>query len=217
MLAVGCKLFETGAFIRGMENFMVDIMIDRRGTERFLDALVEKNLKFLDRILKGVGQYVDLLQFGDDLGSQQGLLIPPEIFKSVFKLRYKKMWDFVHENSSCKVFLHSCGSVYDAIPDLIEAGLDVLSPVQTTAVNMEPERLKKEFGKDITFWGGGCNTRDILPSKSPLEIREDVKRRIEIFKPGGGFVFCQIHNVLSDAPPENVISMLEAAYDYGRY
>lgn len=217
MLAVGCDLLGSGNCLRGMDKFLTDIMVDRKGTERLFDRLVEKNLELLDRVLEGVGQYIDLLQFNEDLGYQQGLFIPPEIFQSVFKPRYKCMWDFVHDNSSCKIFLHSCGSVYKVIPELIEAGLDVLNPVQTTAADMEPERLKKEFGKDLTFWGGGCNTRDILPGKSPREVREDVKKRMEIFKPGGGFIFCQIHNILADVPPENIIAMLEAAYDYGKY
>ena len=217
MLSVGCNLFETGNFLRGMENFLSDIYLDKNGTKRLIDKLVEGNMKFLDRVLKGVGEYVDLLQFGDDLGLQNGPFMSPDVFKEIFKPRYKKMWDFVHNNSNCKVFLHSCGSVYELLPHLIDAGVDVLNPVQTTTVNMEPERLKKEFGKYITFWGGGCNTQGVLPNKTPTEVKEDVKRRIEIFSKGGGFVFNQIHNILADVKPENVIAMLEAAYEYGKY
>ena len=217
MLSAGCNLFETGNFLRGMENFLSDIYLDKNGTKRLLDKLVEGNMKFLDRVLKGVGEYVDLLQFGDDLGLQSGPFMSPDVFKEIFKPRYKKMWDYVHNNTNCKIFLHSCGSVYELLPHLIDAGVDVLNPVQTTAVNMEPERLKKEFGKYITFWGGGCNTRDVLPSKTPTEVKEDVRRRIEIFSKGGGFVFNQTHNILADIKPENVIAMLEAAYEYGKY
>jgi len=217
MLSVGCNLFETGNFLRGMENFLSDIYLDKNGTKRLIDKLVEGNMKFLDRVLKGVGEYVDLLQFGDDLGLQNGPFMSPDVFKEIFKPRYKKMWDFVHNNTDCKIFLHSCGSVYELLPHLIDAGVDVLNPVQTTTVNMEPERLKKEFGKYITFWGGGCNTRDVLPNKTPIEVKEDVKSRIEIFSKDGGFVFNQTHNILADIKPENVIAMLEAAYEYGKY
>ena len=217
MLAVGCNLFEMGTFIRGMDNFLCDIYLDRRGTERLLDKLMEGYFKLLDRVLKGVGKYVDLLQFGDDLGSQQGPFMSPDIFKQIFIPRYKKMWDFVHENSNCKVFLHSCGSLYELLPHLVGAGLDVLNPVQTTAMSMEPEKLKKEFGRDITFWGGGCNTRDILPNKTPEDVKEDVKKRMDVFAKGGGFVFNQIHNILADVPCENVIAMFEAAYEFGKY
>jgi len=217
MLAVGCNLFETGTFLRGMENFLCDIYVDKKGVKRLLDVLVERNLRLLERVIKGVGEWVDILQFGDDLGSQTGPFMSPEVFREIFKPRYKKMWDYVHQNSSCKVFLHSCGSIYELIPDLIDAGVDILNPVQTQTANMEPERLKKEFGKYVTFWGGGCDTQQILAKATPGKVKDDVKRRIEIFAKDGGFVFNQIHNVLADVPPENVIAMFEAAYEYGKY
>jgi len=218
MLAVGCNLFEKGTYIRGFDNFLVDIYTDREGVERLHAKLMEKYFMLLDRILKGVGDYVDILIFGgDDLGYTQAGFMSPDKFKEIFKPKFKKMWDFVHTNSNCKVFLHSCGSIYEYISHLIDAGVDILNPVQTTAANMEPQKLKREFGKDVTFWGGGCNTIDVLPSKTPEEVKEDVKRRMEIFAKDGGFVFNQIHNVLSDVPPENVIAMLDAAYEYGKY
>ncbi len=217
MLAVGCNLFETGTLLRGMENFLCDIYLDKKGVKRFLDFLVERYLRLLDRVLKGVGEYVDILQVGDDLGSQNGPFMSPDLFRKIFKPGYKKMWGFVHNNSNCKIFLHSCGSIYELIPDLIDAGVDILNPVQTTTANMEPERLKEEFGRDITFWGGGCNTQYILSTASPKQVKEDVKRRIDIFAKNGGFVFNQIHNILADVPPENVVAMLEAAYEYGKY
>jgi len=216
MLAVGCNLFEKGTYLRGFENFLVDIYTDREGVDRLHGKLMEIYMRLLERILEGFGEYVDILVFGgDDLGYTQAGFMAPDKFVQIFKPKYKKMWDFVHSNSDCKVFFHSCGSIYEYIPHLIDAGVDILNPVQTTAANMEPERLKKEFGKDVTFWGGGCNTRDILPGKNPEEVREDVKRRLEIFADGGGYVFNQIHNVLADVPPENVIAMLEAANEFG--
>ncbi len=218
LLMVGCNLFEKGTFLRGFENFLCDIYVDRKGVERLHNKLMEKYLKLLDRVIKGVGEYVDILVFGgDDLGSNRAGWMSPDIFKDLFKPKYKKMWDFVHDNSDCKVFLHSCGSIYEYIPHLIDVGVDILNPVQTSARNMEPEKLKKEFGKDLTFWGGGCDTGDILPNKTPKEIKEHVKKRIDIFSKNGGFVFNQVHNILADVPPENVIAMLEAAYEFGFY
>jgi len=217
MLAVGCNLFETGTWLRRMDNFLCDIYLDKNGVKRLVSKLVDNHIRFLDRVLKGVGEYVDLLQFGDDLGLQSGPFMAPDVFADIFKPGYKRMWDFVHSNYNCKIFLHSCGSIYELISHLVDAGLDVLNPVQTTATNMEPEKLKKEFGKYITFWGGGCNTRDILPYKTPKEVKEDVKKRIEIFGNGGGFVFSQIHNIQADVPVENIIAMFEAAYEYGQY
>jgi len=217
VLSVGCNMFETGTFLRGLANFMMDVYTDKKKTMYLLDTLVERNLVKLKKVIDGVGKYVDLLQFGDDLGGQDGPFMSPEIYDEVFKPRHKKMWDFVHENSSCKVFLHSCGSIYELLPGLIDAGLDVLNPVQTTARDMEPEKLKKEFKNDLVFWGGGCNTQEVLAKGTPEQIRQDVKKRIEILGEGGGMVFNQIHNILADVPPQNVIAMLEAAYEYGKY
>jgi len=216
ILASGCNFFEGGTRIRGMENFLCDIYLDEKGTLRLLDKLVEKYLIFLDRIISKNKDCIDILMFGgDDLGSQNAPFIPRHVFKKIFTPYYKKIWDFVHDNSSCKVFLHSCGSIFELIPELIEAGLDILNPVQTMAENMDPISLKKEFGKDITFWGAGVNTRDILPFKSPKEVEEDVKKRIEIFSKNGGFVFAPIHNILADVPPENIIAAYRAAYVWG--
>ena len=217
MLSIGHSLFEVGSFLRKIDNFLVDIYTDRKGANRLLDKLVEKYMAILEKILHDVKDYVDIIQFGDDLGIQRGLWMDPDIIKEVFIPRYKKMWDFVHDHSDCKIFFHSCGSVYDVIPLLIDAGLDILNPVQTNTTKMEPERLKKEFGKEITFWGGGCDTRSVLPQGTPEDVKEDVKRRIEIFAKDGGFVFNQIHNVLADVPPQNMIAMYDAAYEYGGY
>jgi uroporphyrinogen decarboxylase len=111
-------------------------------------------------------------------------------------------------------FLHSCGSLYKLLPDLIEAGYDVINPVQTNSRDMEPERLKREFGKDISFWGGGCDTRSVLNRASPTEVKEHVKRRLDIFMPGGGFVFSTVHNILLDVPPQNIVAVFEAIDEF---
>ena len=217
MLGVGCSLFERGNYLRGMENFLCDLYTDKRGVERLLDTFLEGYLELLERVLKGVGKYVEILVFGDDLGTNTVPFFPKKKFREILKPRYKKMYDYVHAMSDCKIFLHSCGAVSEFIPDLVEIGMDILNPVQTSSYGMEPEKLKKEFGKHITFWGGGCDTIKILPYGSPKEVKEDVKKRINIFAEGGGFVFNQIHNILADVPPENIIAMFEAAYEYGFY
>jgi len=217
VLAVGCNMLETGCFLRGMENFMMDVYSDKEKTKKLLDRLVERNLIKLEKVIDGVGEYVDVLQFGDDLGGQDSSFISPDIYKEVFKPRHKTMWDFVHNNSKCKVFLHSCGSIYELLPHLIDAGVDILNPVQTTTKDMEPERLKREFGRDIVFWGGCCNTRDVLSGGTPEDVAKDVKNRINILGENGGLVFNQIHNILADVSPENIISMFETAYKFGKY
>jgi uroporphyrinogen decarboxylase len=120
------------------------------------------------------------------------------------------MWETAKQHADVKVMLHSCGSITSFMPDFIEAGLDIVQPVQTTAKDMDAERLKREFGRDICLWGGGCDTQTILPRGTPAQVAEDVRRRVEILAPGGGFVFQQIHNIMADVPPENIVAMLDA-------
>jgi len=216
-LTVGCQFFEMGQYIRGMENFFCDLYLDTVGVQRLLDRLLEKYMLKLKKIIEGVGDYVDIIRFVDDLGSQQALLLNPEKYREIIKPYHKHMWDYIHKNSNCKVALHSCGSITDILPDLIDAGVDVLNPVQTSCANMDPRMLKKEFGKDIVFWGGGCDTQSILPTKTPKEIKKHVKDNIEIFAEGGGMIFSQIHNIQADVPPENITAMLDAAFEYGIY
>jgi len=153
----------------------------------------------------------------DDAGTQRAPVMRPELFAEMILPHYRRLCDWVHRNTNWKTFLHSCGSIYEFIPYWIEAGIDILNPVQISAANMEPERLKREFGDRLVFWGGGCDTQHVLPNGSPDEVREHVRHNIEIFKPGGGFVFTQVHNIQQNVPPENVEAMLDAAYEYGRY
>jgi uroporphyrinogen-III decarboxylase len=133
----------------------------------------------------------------------------------MIKPHYARLCSWIHQNTQWKTFLHCCGSIYHLIPHFIDAGIDILNPVQTSAANMQPERLKAEFGDKIVFWGGGCDTQRVLGERSPDEVREQVRERLAIFKPGGGYVFNQVHNVQTNVPPENVIAMLDAAYECG--
>ena len=187
------------------------------GGKRLVEKLIENNIAFLDRILKGVGRYVDSIEFADDLGWMGGPLISPDIYRELFKDSHKKVNDFVHENSNTKIFFHYCGSIYKLMPDIIEANFDIINPIQTTAKDMEPENLKKEFRKDIIFWGGCCDVRKVLPRGTVKEVEEDVKKKISILGEDGGLIFAPEHNIMADVPPENIISMLEAAYEYGKY
>jgi uroporphyrinogen-III decarboxylase len=123
----------------------------------------------------------------------------------------------VHRNTSFKTFLHSCGSIPQLIPHWIEAGVDILNPVQTSAAGMDPRKLKSEFGRKLVFWGGGCDTQSVLPNGTPQEVREHVKENVEIFAPGGGYVFTQVHNIQAKVPTENVEAMLDAAFEFGAY
>jgi len=214
---VGGSLFTQGTVIRKDINYYCDVYQDRKGVERLIDALLEDYLKYIDKVINSFGKYLVALHFLDDFTHQGGPIISPEKYREIFKPRHKKMWDYVHDNSDCKVFYHCCGSVYKLIPDLIDAGMDILHPIQANAKDMNPERLKKEFGKYITFWGGGCDIRT-LAYKSPADVTEDVKRRIDILSKGGGFVFAPGGlNILAEVPPENIIAMYETAHNYGFY
>jgi len=206
----GGNQLEIGQFLFGMANFLAIFAEQPRRMHQFLDRLVEHHLANLDKYLGAVGPYIDIILFGDDLGMQTGPQISPRMFREFLQPRYKIMWTRAKELASARIMLHSCGGIEPFLPGLIEAGLDILQPVQTTARGMEPERLKREYGRDLCLWGGGCDTQGILPHGTPREVAEDVRRRVGILSPGGGFVFQQIHNVMADVPPENIVAMLEA-------
>ena len=214
LLSVGCNLFESGTFLRRIDNFLMDLYLDPETVHQFLDALMERHLGFLSKVCVAVGDVVDILKFGDDLGTNTGPFFPAETYNEFFKPRHKQLTDFVKQNSSAHTMLHCCGGIYELIPELIEAGFEVLNPVQISAINMEPERLKREFGKEITFWGGGCDTKTILNNATPQQVKEHVKRNIEIFNKDGGFVFNQVHNIMPDVPPQNIVAMFETVREF---
>lgn len=214
LIACGCNLFEWGTFLRRMDNFLMDIYTEPAAVERLLDALMEIHLAGLAKVCETVGDVVDVLRFGDDLGMDTGPFMAPEIYRKLFKPRHAQLCAYVHQHTKMKTFLHSCGSIYALMPDLIEAGYDVINPVQTNCRDMEPERLKREFGRDICFWGGGCDTRAVLNRGTPQQVKDHVKRRLEIFAPGGGFVFNTVHNILPEVPPQNVMAMFAAIEEF---
>lgn len=213
-IVCGCNLMEWGMFLRRMDNFLMDCYIDKKNVEILLDQLMVRHMSTLEKVCDAVGDVVDVLRFGDDLGMDQGPFVSPQVYQELFKPRHKQLNEYVHKNSKMKTFLHSCGSIYDLMPDLIDAGYDVINPVQTTARGMDPATLKKEFGKDITFWGGGCNTRTVLNNGTPGDVRKNVLQNLEIFAPGGGFVFNQEHNIMPDVPAENIIAMYNAIKEF---
>jgi uroporphyrinogen decarboxylase len=175
---------------------------------------MERHLKHLEKICRAVGDVVDILCIGDDLGMSTGPMMSPETYRKFFKPRHAMLCNYIKTHSSAHTFLHSCGSIYKLIPDLIEAGIEILNPVQTNTRDMQPERLKKEFGADVTFWGGGADTRSVLNLGTPEQVKDNVRASIETLSPGGGFVFNTIHNILPDVPPQNIIAMFEAVDEY---
>jgi len=214
ILVFGCNLFEWGTFLRRMDNFLMDLAAEPASVEALLDALMERHLAVLEQACRAVGDVVDVVRFGDDLGTNTGPFMSPATYRRLFKPRHTRLCAYAHRHSRMKTFLHSCGSIRAILPDLIEAGYDIINPVQTTCRDMDPERLKADFGKDICFWGGGCDTKSVLPKGTPEEVKAHVKRRLEIFMPGGGFVFNTVHNILPEVPPQNIVAMFEAVQEF---
>jgi uroporphyrinogen decarboxylase len=164
-----------------------------------------------------IGDTIDVAGTADDFAGQQNMLISPRSYRKLAKPRHKELFDFIHKRSNAKIFFHSCGSIRPVIPDLIEIGCDIINPVQVSAAGMDSAELKREFGKDITFWGGGVDTQRVLGTGTPEQVREDVKRRLNDFMPGGGFIFNTVHNIQGNVPVENIIAMWETLQEYGVY
>ncbi len=173
---------------------------------------LENALAKAGKVLAAMGEYVQLIEVCDDMGMQTGPMCRPSMCAEFVAPYLHQFCDFVHNNSDCKIYLHCCGSIKPLIPILIECGVDALNPVQISAADMDPAELKATFGDRIVFWGGGCNTQRVLGVGTAAEVAGDVRRLVEIFKPGGGFVFSQVHNIMGNVPPENVVTMLDTAY-----
>jgi uroporphyrinogen decarboxylase len=214
LVVCGCNLFEWGTFLRRMDNFLMDLMCDQYNVEKLLDELLKRHLATLEKVCKAVGDVVDIIRFGDDLGMTQGPFMSPEIYRKLFKPRHKTLCDYVKSHSTMHTFIHSCGSIALLMPDLIEAGIEIFNPVQTNSARMAPAFLKKEFGNECTFWGGGIETAGMLNEGKPEEIRAQVLERMEIFSSGGGYVFNTVHNILPDVPPQNILAMFDAVREF---
>ncbi len=213
----GGNLLEIGQFLYRIDNFLMLLAGNPRRAHEFLDRLVQLHLDSLEHFLGLVGDHIDIILFGDDLGMQGGPQMSPAMYEEFFKPRHARMWQRAKQLADVKVMLHCCGGVQPLLRHLIEAGLDAINPVQISCAGMDPRRLKQEFGDALTFWGGGCDTHRMLANGTPDEIREHVRQQIEILRPGGGFVFQQVHNILANVPPENIAAMLQAAHEFGAY
>jgi uroporphyrinogen decarboxylase len=206
----GGNLFETGQMLYRADKFFMMLAEDPSRTNEFLDALTERHLKNLEKFLSLVGDSIDVILFGDDLGGQGGPLLSPKMYREYFKPRHTLLWNRARQLAGVKVMLHCCGGVRPILRDLIEAGLDAINPVQISCKGMDPTEIKREYGADLTFWGGGCDTQRVLPTATPEEVKTHVRRQVETLAPGGGFVFQQVHNIQANVPVENVLAMFSA-------
>ncbi|MBN1126717.1 MAG: hypothetical protein JXA82_17060 [Sedimentisphaerales bacterium] len=200
--------------IRDVEEWYVSTALRRDYVYKVFEGQCEIALGNLAALAKALGDKVQAVFLtGTDFGTQRGLFISPAAYRDLYKPFHKKLNDFVHANTHWKTFIHSCGSVVDLIPDFIEAGFDILNPIQCSATGMDPEKLKSKFGNKVTFWGGGVDTQQILPFGTPKQVYDQTRRRIEVFNKNGGFVFNTIHNIQAKTPVENVLAMLAALND----
>lgn len=209
-------IFEMAQRLRGTEDFMVDLLADRSSAEALLDKMVQCKLDFWEMALPRLGDVVDVVSEADDYGTQISQLISPRMFREVMKPRLRVIHERIHHLAPhAKLFFHTCGSVREILPDLIEVGVDILNPVHVRAAGMEPAALKRDFGDALVFWGGGVDTQGVLPHGTPEEVREDVRRNVEALMPGGAYVFNTIHNIQADVPPENIVAMWETVMQIG--
>lgn len=181
------------------------------------EASLARSIRIMGKVIDQFGSYIQLVTMSDDMGTQNGPMCNPAYVEAFSMPYYKRFCEFVHANSDIKIFLHNCGSIKPLIPMLIDAGIDVLNPVQISANNMDPRELKDEFGDKVCFWGGGCNTQQVLGRASPGDVSRNVRELVQTFKKDSGFVFNQVHNIMGDVPPENVVAMLDTAYEESFY
>ena len=220
MLESFCSgIFEMSCRLRGYEQFYTDLAINPEIACKIMDKIVELKIKFYEEASKKIGKYIQFIREGDDIAGQKNLLISPKMYSEYIKPRHKQLFEAQKKYfpEPFFIFFHSDGAIYKIIPDFIEIGVEILNPVQITDEGITLEKLKKEFGKYLTFWGGGIDTQHTLPKGSKEEIREEVKKRIEILSQGGGFIFNTIHNIQDDVPPENIITMVETLMEFNKH
>ncbi|MFH1090947.1 MAG: uroporphyrinogen decarboxylase family protein [Pseudomonadota bacterium] len=212
-------IFAQSFRLRGYTNFYLDLAGNPDFALALMNKLTEIKMQYWDRVLDEVGDLIDIVIFEDDLGEQKRTLISPQMYRQLVKPCHARLFSFIKKKTHGRVYvlLHTDGSVYDLIPDLIEAGIDILNPIQVSCANMDSAKLKKEFGRDLVFWGGSVDTQGVLSQGRPEQVRDEVKRRLDDLAPGGGFVFAAIHNVQPEVPPENFMAMWETLQKYGGY
>lgn len=211
-------IFEFAQRVVGMENLLVMMSMEPQKAGLLFDKLLDLKLAYWQTALGELGDLVDVVTYADDYGTQYSQLISPAMFRKQLKPRVQQVFALQAELAPhAKRFFHSDGNVRPLIPDFIEIGVDILNPVQATATGMDPVQLKRDFGRELIFWGGGVDTQGVLPQGTPQEVADDVRRNIEALAPGGGFVFNTVHNIQADVPAANILAMWEALREYGVY
>jgi uroporphyrinogen decarboxylase len=212
---IGGGIFEQPCRTVGLESFMMAMVLDRPFAERLMDGITEIYIESVERYLDQVGEFIDVFTFWDDVATQDGWMISPELYVELVKPRQRRLFEAIRRKTDARIFYHGCGAVFDLIPHLIDLGVDIVNPVQVSARGMDSKRLKATYGRDVTFWGGGVDTQRVLPFGTPAQVRDEVRRRIDDLAPGGGFVFATVHNIQAFVPPENIVAVYETALEHG--
>jgi len=214
---IGGVVYEICWYMRGLEQWFMDMIEQPAFCEALLDRTLAFWLGYYTRFMAEVGDLVDVVMIGDDLAGQQGPLFSGDFYRAVVKPRQKRLVQHIKSLTKARIWYHTCGGCAPLVPELLDNGIDVLNPVQISAAGMDPAELKARFGKQVVFWGGGCDSQHVLPFATPAEIREHVRKNVEAFKPGGGYVFNNVHNIQARVPAENIVALYDAAYEYGFY
>ena len=214
---IGGVVYEICWYMRGLERWFTDTIENPAFCEALLDRTLAFWLGYYTLFLAEVGDLIDVVMIGDDIGGQHGPLFSPDFYRRVVKPRQKQLVQHIKSLTGAKIWYHTCGSVTHLIPDLIDNGIDILNPVQISAANMDPQQLKDAYGDKLVFWGGGVDTQHVLSFATPDQVRDDVRHNVEALKPHGGYVFNSVHNIQAGVPPENIVAMFDAAYEAGFY
>jgi uroporphyrinogen decarboxylase len=210
-------VYEICWYMRGLEKWFEDLLINQRFCEVLIDRILKYWVDFETGFMEAVGDIVDVVMIGDDLAGQSGPLFSPALYRKIVKPRQKALVQHLKSLTRAKIWYHTCGDCWEYIPDLIDNGIDILNPVQIGLKNMEPNALKNRFGRNLVFWGGGIDAQHVLPFATPETVREEVRKNLEVFMPGGGYVFNNVHNIQKGVPAENIVALLDAAYEFGGY
>ena len=210
-------VYEVCWYMRGLERWFIDTIENPEFCELLLDKILQYWIDFETCLFGEIGDLVDVVMIGDDLAGQDGPLFSPDFYRRIVKPRQKKLVQHIKSLTNARIWYHTCGACSEYIPDLIDNGIDILNPVQISAKNMEPGILKQNYGDQLVFWGGGIDSQHILPFASPQQVRLEVKGNLEFFKPMGGYVFNNVHNIQYGVPPENIVALYDAAYEFGFY
>jgi uroporphyrinogen decarboxylase len=209
--------YEICWYMRGLERWFVDLIENPAFCEALLDRTSQFWVEWMAGFLGEVGDLLDVVMIGDDLAGQPGPLFSPRLYRQIVRPRQQRVIDAIVAHSPAKIWYHTCGDCSQYIGDFVDMGIDALNPVQISAPGMDPARLKEQWGREIVFWGGGIDSQHVLPFATPEAVRQAVRENVETFKPGGGYVFNNVHNIQAGVPPENIVAMYDAAYEFGFY